>query len=88
MPFPMRAHHAANARALADVEDRILSVLSASSGNILDDETAIAIITEVCVGWEGGHNMATSAALACRISAACSLYALQSRANCIDQRRN
>lgn len=35
-----------NARRLADIEDRILEVLSSSEGNILDDATAVAAITE------------------------------------------
>ena len=37
---------AANARKLKEIEDKILHVLSSSEGNILEDETAIAIITE------------------------------------------
>ncbi len=38
-----------NKRRLKEIEDRILEVLSNSSGNILEDESAIAIITEVSV---------------------------------------
>lgn len=37
---------AENSRKLKEVEDRILEVLSASSGNILEDESAISIITQ------------------------------------------
>ncbi|KXZ55711.1 DHC8 protein [Gonium pectorale] len=37
---------AENTRRLAEIEDRILEVLSNSTGNILEDETAITIITE------------------------------------------
>jgi dynein heavy chain, axonemal len=37
---------AAAKRKLKEIEDRILEVLSASSGNILEDESAINIITE------------------------------------------
>jgi ATP-binding dynein motor region len=37
---------AANAKKLKELEDRILEVLSASEGNILEDESAINIITE------------------------------------------
>jgi dynein heavy chain len=36
-----------NKRKLKEIEDKILEVLSSSSGNILEDESAIAIITEV-----------------------------------------
>lgn len=35
-----------NNRKLKGIEDQILEVLSSSEGNILEDETAIAIITE------------------------------------------
>ena len=37
---------AENTRRLAEIEDKILEVLSNSTGNILEDETAISIITE------------------------------------------
>ena len=37
---------AENSRKLKETEDRILEVLSASEGNILEDESAIGIITE------------------------------------------
>ena len=37
---------ATNARKLKEIEDKILHVLSSSEGNILEDETAISIITE------------------------------------------
>ncbi|GIL57585.1 hypothetical protein Vafri_12790 [Volvox africanus] len=37
---------AENTRRLAEIEDRILEVLSNSTGNILEDETAISIITQ------------------------------------------
>ncbi|GMH34909.1 hypothetical protein BSKO_02770 [Bryopsis sp. KO-2023] len=37
---------ATNARKLKEIEDRILEVLTYSEGNILEDETAIQIITE------------------------------------------
>ena len=37
---------AENAAALKKLEDRILYVLSTSSGNILDDETAVKVLTE------------------------------------------
>ncbi len=40
------AQGAAAGRKLKEIEDKILEVLSASSGNILEDESAIAIITE------------------------------------------
>jgi dynein heavy chain, axonemal len=40
------AQSAENAARLADIEDRILEVLSASQGNILEDATAVATITE------------------------------------------
>ncbi len=40
------AQSAENTRKLKEIEDRILEVLSASEGNILEDETAITIITE------------------------------------------
>jgi hypothetical protein len=39
--------HSENKRKLKEIEDKILEVLSNSSGNILEDESAIAIITEV-----------------------------------------
>ena len=35
-----------NTRKLKEIEDKILEVLSNSQGNILEDETAISIITE------------------------------------------
>jgi hypothetical protein len=38
---------AENKRQLKEIEDRILEVLSSSSGNILEDESAISIITQV-----------------------------------------
>ena len=37
---------AENSRKLKEIEDKILEVLSNSEGNILEDETAISIITE------------------------------------------
>lgn len=37
---------AENKRQLKEIEDRILAVLSASTGNILEDESAICVITE------------------------------------------
>jgi dynein heavy chain len=37
---------AENNRKLKEIEDKILEVLSNSQGNILEDETAISIITE------------------------------------------
>ena len=36
---------AENKRQLKDIEDKILKVLSASQGNILEDETAIQILS-------------------------------------------
>ena len=36
---------AANNRQLKEIEDKILHVLSASEGNILEDETAIQILS-------------------------------------------
>lgn len=36
-----------NKRQLKEIEDKILEVLSASTGNILEDESAISVITEV-----------------------------------------
>lgn len=36
---------AENAKQLAEIEDKIIEVLSSSEGNILDDETAITIIS-------------------------------------------
>lgn len=35
-----------NKRQLKEIEDKILEVLSASTGNILEDESAISVITE------------------------------------------
>ena len=40
---------AENKRKLKEIEDKILEVLSSSDGNILEDETAIAIISEAKV---------------------------------------
>lgn len=40
---------AANSKKLKEIEDRILEVLSSGEGNILEDETAIQIITEAKV---------------------------------------
>jgi dynein heavy chain len=37
---------AENKRQLKEIEDKILEVLSTSTGNILEDESAIAVITE------------------------------------------
>lgn len=37
---------AENKRQLKEIEDKILEVLSASTGNILEDESAISVITE------------------------------------------
>ncbi len=36
---------AENARQLAEVEDKIIEVLSGAEGNILENETAITVIT-------------------------------------------
>ncbi len=44
---PQVLQGAENTRRLAEIEDRILEVLSNSTGNILEDETAISIITQV-----------------------------------------
>jgi dynein heavy chain len=38
--------HAENKRQLQRIKDQILEVLSASTGNILEDESAIAVITQ------------------------------------------
>ena len=35
---------AENARQLAEIEDKIIEVLSSSEGNILEDETAVTVI--------------------------------------------
>lgn len=43
---PLHSSAAENKRKLKEIEDRILEVLSSSTGNILEDESAIAIITE------------------------------------------
>jgi hypothetical protein len=45
---------AANGRKLSEIEDKILEVLSSGEGNILEDETAIQIITEAKVRGGGG----------------------------------
>ena len=41
----MYAQGAENARQLAEIEDKIIEVLSGAEGNILDNETAITVIT-------------------------------------------
>lgn len=41
----MHAQGAENARQLADIEDKIIEVLSGAEGNILENETAITVIT-------------------------------------------
>jgi hypothetical protein len=67
---------AANAAALAEVEDRILSVLSSSSGNILDDETAINIITQAkALGNDIAEKQATAAVTEAAIDEARKGYA-------------
>lgn len=44
--FLHRFQSAANKKKLKEIEDKILQVLSSSEGNILEDETAIMIISE------------------------------------------
>ena len=41
----MRLQGADNARQLAEIEDKIIEVLSGAEGNILENETAITVIT-------------------------------------------
>ena len=41
----MHAQGAENARQLAEIEDKIIEVLSGAEGNILENETAITVIT-------------------------------------------
>lgn len=41
----MPAQGAENARQLAEIEDKIIEVLSGAEGNILENETAITVIT-------------------------------------------
>ena len=45
---------AANKRQLKEIEDKILKVLSSSQGNILEDETAIQILSSSKVLSEAG----------------------------------
>ena len=41
----MHSQGAENARQLAEIEDKIIEVLSGAEGNILENETAITVIT-------------------------------------------
>ena len=47
---------AENKKKLKEIEDQILKVLSASEGNILEDEEAVNILqVRAGLGWGGGH---------------------------------
>ena len=54
-PSPQVVSSAENKRRLKEIEDEILHVLSSSQGNILEDASAVQILSEAKKVGEGGQ---------------------------------